>query len=134
MFHSGDEVFFLSANPYEFGLYNGKIVEGPLDSDGFKYYVLENVEDVSMPEHICYGQYYKALAEKCFKTIEELYVYIKEQHDIEVQKYCDEIKTVEDLLKFPLKYSFNAEEYTNYDAMEAYKIKAKELLNINIEL
>jgi hypothetical protein len=67
-------------------------------------------------------------------TVEEIYVYIKEQHDIEVQKYCDEIKTVEDLLKFPFKYSFNAEEYTNYDAMEAYKIKAKELLNVNIEL
>ena len=133
MFHIGDEVFFLSANPYEFGVYNGRIVEGPLGSDGFKYYVLEDVEDVSMPEHNCYGQY-KALTEKCFKTAEELYVYIKEQHDIEVQKYYDEIKTVEDLLKFPLKYSFNAEEYTNYDAMEAYKIKAKELLNVNIEL
>ena len=45
----------------------------------------------------------------------------------------DEIKSVEDLLKFPFKHAFNAEEYSNYEAAEAYVIRAKELLGVEIK-
>lgn len=50
-----------------------------------------------------------------------------------IKIYCDEIVTVKDLLEFPLKHCLDGEEYTDYEAIEAYKKRAKELLKIEIE-
>ena len=47
-------------------------------------------------------------------------------------KYKDEIKTLKDLVVFPLYNCLNGEEYTDYDAKEAYKQRAKELLGIDL--
>ena len=44
-----------------------------------------------------------------------------------INKYKAEIKDMNDLLHFPLEHCFNGEEYTEYEAMEAYKIRANEL-------
>lgn len=44
-----------------------------------------------------------------------------------VKKYCEEIKDIQDLIRFPLKHCFNGEEYTEEEARKAYCIRAKEL-------
>lgn len=49
-----------------------------------------------------------------------------------VEKYCKEITDVPSLLKFPLEHCLNGEEYTNYEAIKAYKIRAKQLLGIDL--
>lgn len=50
----------------------------------------------------------------------------------QIEKYKAEIKDINDLIRFPLKYCFNGEEYTDYEAMKAYKIRAKELIGIDL--
>lgn len=49
------------------------------------------------------------------------------------RKYKDEIKTIQDLVAFPLNHCLNGSEYTDYDAKTAYKQKAKELLGIEFD-
>lgn len=60
------------------------------------------------------------------------YEAIEARKEAIVKKYLEEIKTVADLLQFPLDHCLNGEEYTNYEAKKAYVIKAKELLAIDI--
>ena len=49
-----------------------------------------------------------------------------------VCEYKSSIKNINDLFKFPLEHPFGIEEYTNYEAIRAYKERAKELGIINI--
>lgn len=49
-----------------------------------------------------------------------------------IKGYCQNIKTVKDLICFPLKHRLSGEEYTDDNAIEAYKIRAKELLGIEL--
>lgn len=52
-----------------------------------------------------------------------------------VRKLCGEIKTIEDLIVFPTKYSITTDELFESCnvAFMAYKIRAKELANVDIE-
>ena len=50
----------------------------------------------------------------------------------EKSKYCSKINTIEDLVKFPINHCLNGEEYTNNEAYQAYKIKVKELVGIDL--
>lgn len=54
------------------------------------------------------------------------------EEDAQVKEYVAEIYNIEALIRFPLEHCLNGEEYTDYAAIKAYKIKAKELLNIEI--
>lgn len=74
---------------------------------------------------IDYG-YLWANPEEAYNAIE------KEINDL-VENYKNEIKTIEDLVAFPLEHCFDGEEYTDYEAIKAYKIRAKELLNIDLK-
>jgi hypothetical protein len=49
-------------------------------------------------------------------------------------KYCDEIKSVQDLVKFPLNHCFNGEEYTDENAKSAYIQRVKDILGIDLEV
>ena len=62
----------------------------------------------------------------------ELYNALQQKRGIQIQKYCDEIKNTSDLLKFPLIHCLNGDEYTDYEAIAAYKRKTKELLGIDL--
>lgn len=64
---------------------------------------------------------------------EEAYNAIEKEFNDLVEKHKNEIKTIEDLIAFPLEHCFDGEEYTDYEAIKAYKIRAKELLNIDLE-
>ena len=46
-----------------------------------------------------------------------------------INKYKSEIRNLEDLLRFPLKHCFCG-EYTDYEALSAYKARATELTEI----
>lgn len=54
---------------------------------------------------------------------------------VKVRKLCSEIKTIEDLIVFPTKYDIGLDErFTSCKvAFMAYKIRAKELANVDIE-
>lgn len=70
--------------------------------------------------------------EDVFSSAADAYDAIRKKHDELVQKYCDEIKTVEDLVNFPLEHCLIGEEYTEYEAVDAYKIMVQKLLNISV--
>ncbi len=71
--------------------------------------------------------------ENLWENAEEVYKYLDDKSAKNVEKLLEQIETVEDLIKFPLWHCLNGEEYTDYDAIKAYKIKAKELLNIDLD-
>lgn len=70
--------------------------------------------------------------EKLFFSAQEAYdAHTKQSHD-KLCEYCKEIETVADLIQFPLKHCLNGEEYTDQIARQAYEIRAKDLLGIEI--
>lgn len=56
----------------------------------------------------------------------------KTKRDAKIKKYCERIRTVEDLVQFLYKESMHAEEYPDYNARKAAEIRAKELLDIDL--
>lgn len=50
------------------------------------------------------------------------------------RQYIEKIKTVRDLVDFPLNHCLCGDEYTDYDAKAAYKQRVKELLNIDLDM
>lgn len=71
---------------------------------------------------------------KIWFSAKEAYVAINNRYKAKVKEYTDKIQTIEDLVRFPLQYCINGEEYTNHSALEAYKQKAEELLGERIFL
>lgn len=62
-----------------------------------------------------------------FATKEEAIAAVKEENQKRVDNYKAEIADIASLVAFPLSHPFGAEEYTNYEAIRAYKERAKEL-------
>lgn len=96
---------------------------GTYESDGKQYhkYYLRSI-DCSGNFWASEGDVYQE-KQKALKASSEKYADL-------VRAYCDEIKDINDLIRFPLKHCFCGEEYTEYEAREAYCIKAKELAGI----
>lgn len=67
-----------------------------------------------------------------YKTGKAAYEAYKEKCNREVENYCKEISTLEDLLIFPLAHVICEDEWTDYEAVKAYKIRAKELTGIDL--
>lgn len=70
--------------------------------------------------------------EKYFLNYKNAFNYKNKKHESIKSEYINEIKNIPDLVKFPLMHCLNGEEYTDYDAIEVYKMKCKELLNIDL--
>lgn len=70
--------------------------------------------------------------DKLYISVDETKKAIEEKFANDVQALKDSIKTIEDLLMFPLLHCLCGEEYTEYEAIHAYKAKVKELLNIDL--
>ena len=64
-----------------------------------------------------------------FNTAEEAFKQAEIDFDKDADIIKDEIKTLEDLLKFPLSYVFNSD----YRATDIYVEKVKEITGIDIE-
>ena len=71
-----------------------------------------------------------ALRSDIYATKEEAIAAYQEKSAKNVEQYKKEIKGLKELLEFPLTHCLNGEEYTDYDAIEAYKIMASELTGI----
>lgn len=78
------------------------------------------------------GICYKSI-EDCYKTEAELRQAMQIKKKERVQNYCESIKTVEDLVRFCYDNAMLAEEYTNWEARKAARIRAKELLGIELK-
>lgn len=66
-----------------------------------------------------------------FAYLDDALDYKENQRQYIISQYQHEIKTVEDLLKFPLNYQLNGDNY-NECALEAYKQMAKKICNIEL--
>lgn len=62
-----------------------------------------------------------------FATKHEAIEAIKKANQEWVDEYKKEITDIASLVAFPLSHTFYAEEYTDYEAIRAYKERAKEL-------
>lgn len=52
---------------------------------------------------------------------------LKKENQKRVDNYKAEITDIASLVVFPLSHTFGAEEYTDYEAIRAYKERAREL-------
>lgn len=100
-------------------------------------------EDVAKLKNICTvnpdGEEMYIFSGSCDRRVVELYTSAESAYDAycikqnnRIKKYCSEINTIEDLAKFPINHCLNGEEYTDYEAYQAYKIKVKELVGIDL--
>lgn len=77
-----------------------------------------------------YGMFF-ATEDSVFATKNEAHKASVEATDKLVQKYKMEIKTLKDLLEFPLHHCISGgEEYTEWEAQRAYRLRANELTDL----
>lgn len=67
------------------------------------------------------------LPDNLFATKEEAIAAAKKESQEWVDNYKAEITDIASLVAFPLSHTFYAEEYTDYEAIKAYRERAKEL-------
>lgn len=101
-----------------------QITEICSDSDEKEFYRVQSIDDVGT---------FGARDDNTFDSKEDAIAAFKNESMRHIAKYKTEIKDLKDLLEFPLNHCFNGEEYADYDAMEAYKIRAKELTGLTLE-
>jgi len=63
-----------------------------------------------------------------FKAKEDAISSYEKAYENEVKSYCEQIKTFKDLVRFPIDNCLCGED-TDYPALEAYKIRSKEILD-----
>ena len=66
-----------------------------------------------------------------FEYLDDTCDYLENQRQYKTSQYRLEIKTIEDLLRFPLIHQVNGDIYDEC-ALEAYKQKAKELCGVEL--
>lgn len=88
----------------------------------------ENKETMYKIQSLDMGGTYGALYNQIFTTKEKAVQAAKENNERIVNAYKDEIKTLKDLLEFPIA-TFCSEDY---EAVRAYKEKVKEIVGIDI--
>lgn len=126
----GSQYYFKSANDYDFGLFRGELtgeVRYVKEMDEYLY-TFAHVERIIKGEEDSY-EYgtFRAFGNMIFPSYEQLESTLKQQHEEKVQRYYDSIKTLHDLMKFPLKHCIGcAEEYTDWIAREAYIKRAND--------
>lgn len=76
---------------------------------------------------------FDVIIENIFESYEEAKEYNKREFNKEVQRYSDTIRSVKDIVRFPLDHSIcYTDEECDERAREAYKRRTKELLNIEL--
>lgn len=76
---------------------------------------------------------FDVIIENIFDSFEAAVQYQKIEFNRGVERYSDTIRSVEDLVRFPLDHSVsNSSEECDEQAREAYKRKTKKLLNIDL--
>lgn len=74
-----------------------------------------------------------AITEDCvFSTRKEALDAAEKEKQTIIENYKQEIKDLNDLIRFPLKHCLYGDEYTDENAVCAYKIRAKELTGLDL--
>ena len=107
------------------GLYSGEVYE--IQDKGAlvhgKNYINADGSDGDRYYGSCGNTY-----ENIYLTAEDAINGIKAKHQAKVDEYCKQITDIESMIKFSMNHCLNGEEYTNWDAVKAYKIMAKNYL------
>lgn len=125
----GNVYYFQSANEWDFGFFRGKPTgEVHFVKEVNKYiYVFNGVDRIIENEIEPEYSEFRAFEDMIFPTYEQLISEIHKRHEEQVKEYYDSIKTLQDLMKFPLSNCIGcAEEYTNWVAREAYIKRARD--------
>lgn len=111
------------------GIFEGTVTE--ILDEGVRVDAGYFVDSNGKPTHI-FGGDTGGMFEDVYPTAKDAYDGINAKYDAQVKAYCEEITDANSLAAFPLKHPFGAEEYTNCAAIEAYKIRCKELLGLDL--
>lgn len=68
--------------------------------------------------------------EDLYPSYKAIYDALEKKSQDRTMKYMEEIKTIKDLIEFPLLHCLNGDEYTDYDAKKAYKQKVSEMFGV----
>ena len=102
----------------------GKVIEYRTTEKGVRYIAVQAENGASIG----------CLPEDAYATADELRKANEVKFEADVKNYMDSIKTLEDLIRFPMNNLVcGAEEYQNYEAREAYRRRAKELTGVDLE-
>lgn len=118
----------LGTHVWRYAKWSG-IVEEKIDSEclktekGQEYYALEGITVLGNSGD---------LIENLFMTKAAAEENTKKKREERREKMASKINTPEDLFNMMLEHMY-CEEYTNYDAIDVAKQKAKELLNIDLK-
>lgn len=96
--------------------------------EGFYNDEISISEDVYKVRSLDCGGTFGSPESKIFETKEEAVEAYRKEFKEEADKYMSEIKSLKDLLQFPLDHCINGEEYTDYAAKAAYCAKMKEFI------
>lgn len=88
-------------------------------------YIIE-IQGKSYSEDSFIGTIHRS-PDNLFATKEEAIAAAKKERQKWVDDYKAEITDIASLVAFPLSHTFYAEEYTDYEAIRAYKERAREL-------
>lgn len=109
--------------------WSGNIIKGTISQiceDGCRINCISHVDRDGKQIAKSYGEG-GARFKDMFSTAKLAYEIVEKKENELIQKYCEEIKTLEDLINFPLSHCISGEEYTNWEARKAYELRAKEL-------
>lgn len=96
---------------------------------------IENEPEIKQSAYMVHsleiGGTFGVLEDSIFATKEEAVQDAVLKSKEQTEKYCKEIKNMDDLLKFPLDHCLCG-DYTDYEAKQAYKIRVKEIVGLNL--
>ena len=90
-------------------------------------------EDVYVVNSAVTGGTFGVTADNVFPSKAKALAAAEIERQNKINEYKHEIKNLNDLLQFPLHHCFCGDEYTDWNAVEAYKARVKELTGVNCE-
>lgn len=122
-----DTVFFIEH-------WTGNVIKGTVTEileDGVRIDCDVHVDEAGNDIDTAYGTS-GARFDKIYASAKDAYTAKKQDFDKKTSEYCDKIRTVQDLVQFPLEHCLCGEEYTDYPAIAAYRRRAKELTGTDL--
>ncbi len=89
----------------------------------------DNVYDVKSIDN--FGSF-STKEDKMFETKDRAFEAYEKKCAELIKSYKEGIKDLRDLLMFPLRHCFNGEEYTEFEARQAYILRVTELTGIDL--
>lgn len=130
--------FAIGQNVYVYESWSGNIIKAKVkgsrdpDTDIYNIDFIEIVNRAGQTVDTFGGTSCRE-AKDIWNTAEEAFAELDRRSERITECYIKSIKTVEDLILFPLQHCICGGEYEDFEAEMAYKIRAKELLGIDVD-